>query len=171
MIRYEWLAEMVNENGFVFGAELGVREGTTSKYLLKNCPSLKKLVLVDLWASQPENTGPENYEGIDHDSNYKKVCGLSRYFPDKEIIIIREMTKKAHIYIADHSLDFVFIDADHGFEAVQNDIDFWWPKIRGGGILCGHDYPWKSVENAVKSRLDFYVVADLGENAIWWIRC
>ena len=171
MIRYEWLAEMINENGFVSGAELGVREGITSRYLLKNCSSLERLILVDLWAPQPENTGPENYEDIDHNSNYDMVCRLDKYFPDKEIVIIREMTAKAHAYISDYSLDFVFIDADHGYKAVQSDIDFWRPKVRDGGILCGHDYPWKSVEKAVKSRFVFYDVADLGKNAIWWTQC
>jgi predicted O-methyltransferase YrrM len=39
----------------------------------------------------------------------------------------------------DRSVDFVMVDADHGFESVSRDIEAWWPKIRRGGIMAGHD--------------------------------
>lgn len=38
------------------------------------------------------------------------------------------------------SLDFVYIDGDHAYEAVAADIGAYWPKLRSGGILAGHDY-------------------------------
>ena len=37
-------------------------------------------------------------------------------------------------------LDFGFIDANHKFEAVTLDMNIWYPKIKMGGILAGHDY-------------------------------
>ena len=40
---------------------------------------------------------------------------------------------------ADGSLDFVFIDADHSYEAAKADIAAWRSKVKPGGILCGHD--------------------------------
>lgn len=40
----------------------------------------------------------------------------------------------------DNSLDFVFIDAAHDYESVFNDITYWLPKIKPGGIIAGHDY-------------------------------
>jgi predicted O-methyltransferase YrrM len=40
----------------------------------------------------------------------------------------------------DASLDFVFIDANHTYEAVKRDIDAWLPKMKPGGIISGHDY-------------------------------
>lgn len=41
--------------------------------------------------------------------------------------------------IRDRSLDLVFIDGDHSYGAVQQDILAWMPKIKSGGIICGHD--------------------------------
>jgi predicted O-methyltransferase YrrM len=40
----------------------------------------------------------------------------------------------------DDSLDFVFIDAGHDYDSVTKDITNWYPKIKNGGIIAGHDY-------------------------------
>lgn len=40
---------------------------------------------------------------------------------------------------ADEIADIVFIDADHRYESVKQDLELWWPKVKVGGILCGHD--------------------------------
>lgn len=38
------------------------------------------------------------------------------------------------------SVDFVFIDAEHTFESVARDLAAWWPRVRAGGLMAGHDY-------------------------------
>jgi len=40
----------------------------------------------------------------------------------------------------DESLDFIFIDGNHSFEFVTNDIAEWGKKVKKGGIISGHDY-------------------------------
>eukprot|EP00971_Amphidinium_carterae_P067679 1340279-Amphidinium_carterae.1 len=42
--------------------------------------------------------------------------------------------------VPDGSLDMVFLDADHTYKGVKQDIELWWRKVRHGGILAGHDY-------------------------------
>ena len=57
----------------------------------------------------------------------------------------------------DGSLDFVYIDADHHYDAVKRDIAAWLPKVRSGGIIAGHDfcnYPGFGVIEAVMERFD-----------------
>jgi predicted O-methyltransferase YrrM len=58
------------------------------------------------------------------------------------------------------SLDFVYIDAQHHYEAVKRDIALWWPKVKPGGILAGHDYldgTREQSEFGVKSAVDEFV--------------
>ena len=38
------------------------------------------------------------------------------------------------------ALDYVFLDAAHDYESIRDDIAAWWPKIKAGGWLAGHDY-------------------------------
>lgn len=40
-------------------------------------------------------------------------------------------------------VDLVFIDGDHTYQQVREDIWMWLPHIVEGGILCGHDYGWE----------------------------
>ncbi len=49
----------------------------------------------------------------------------------------------------DQSVDAVFIDASHVEEAVDKDISAWLPKVKPGGVICGHDYDESGVANAV----------------------
>lgn len=52
----------------------------------------------------------------------------------------------------DHSLFFVFLDADHEYEGIRDDIAAWRNKVKPGGILSGHDYrvsAWPGVAKAV----------------------
>lgn len=39
-----------------------------------------------------------------------------------------------------NSVDVVMIDADHSYDYVYADIVSWWPKVKPGGVLMGHDY-------------------------------
>ena len=40
----------------------------------------------------------------------------------------------------DASIDFVWIDGNHDYEAVIDDINSWLPKLKTGGWMGGHDY-------------------------------
>lgn len=54
-------------------------------------------------------------------------------------------------------LDFVFIDGDHSYEMVKAELEAWWPKVKVGGVLSGHDYDhngrgWPGVHKAVHEK-------------------
>ncbi len=46
----------------------------------------------------------------------------------------------ADLFLNRKRADFVYLDGDHSYEAARADIAAWWPIIKSGGILAGHDY-------------------------------
>jgi hypothetical protein len=58
---------------------------------------------------------------------------------------------RAAALFPDASVDFVFLDAAHDEANVTADLAAWWPKIKPGGTLAGHDYDdyWTGVVKAV----------------------
>lgn len=117
------LAKYFAELGFKRGAEIGVGKGFYSKVLLDNIPGLK-LLCVDAW----------NRRGRIY------PIALQTLSPYKNCAIFRSLSMDAVRLIPDGWLDFVFIDADHNYEFVRDDIREWAKKVRKDGIVSGHDY-------------------------------
>ncbi|MDD5394923.1 MAG: class I SAM-dependent methyltransferase [Thiothrix sp.] len=69
----------------------------------------------------------------------------------------------------DGSFQFVFVDADHSYEAVKKDIAAWLPKIKSGGYIGGHDYAEHS--EGVKKAVDeiFGSNVKLVSNQCWLV--
>jgi cephalosporin hydroxylase len=55
--------------------------------------------------------------------------------------------------VADGSVDFVYVDGDHSYDACFADLRAWWPKVKAGGFLGGHDY---SLVDVRKATADFF---------------
>ena len=129
--RFKDLPRLFHELGFKVGAEVGVYTGAYSRSLLKYCPGLK-LYGIDSWVKYG------GYEG-DHLSidAYKLAEENVKGFDCK---LIKSESKEAVQQFPDESLDFVFIDANHSYESVVEDIALWSKKVRKGGIVSGHDF-------------------------------
>ena len=76
---------------------------------------------------------------------------LSKY--GRRVELIRKSSKAAAEEFKNRTLDFVFIDAAHDYESVKKDIEAWYPKVKRGGIISGHDYYASSVRQAVHEYL------------------
>ena len=164
--RFEWLARVVNKRGYRRGVEVGVKTGRTLFHLLDHCPQLQSMMGVDLWAPQPANRGPQNWVKWTHDRNYKTVLNRARQYGPR-CRIVRSYGHKAAKEVADSSLDFVFLDADHSYAGTARDIRAWLPKVRAGGMLSGHDINWPSVQRAVLDVLGRFKFS-LQDDNVWW---
>ena len=114
-------------------AEVGVLAGQVAKWVLR---SVSGSVLDEYWAVDRWMDGTRPRE--DWDSMYKKVCMYMPYFPN--LRVVRMDSVDASSVFRDGHFDMVMIDADHTYGGVAGDIRAWAPKVRAGGILCGHDY-------------------------------
>lgn len=127
------LPEILNAYGCIErGVEVGVCKGEFSEVLLQNWPGT--LWLVDPYASV--DGYPEHY---DHERNREAMCSRVRPFGARAILL-RSTSLEAATTFRDGELDFVYLDADHRYERVREDLHAWWPKIRAGGIFAGDDY-------------------------------
>jgi len=86
--------------------------------------------------------------------------------------VIRADSVAAAAKFPDGSLDFVFIDADRGYEALRRDIAAWAPKVRADGVLAGHghsaEYP--GVIRGVTEYLSRYDAERTIRGTCWWYR-
>ena len=56
------------------------------------------------------------------------------------VIVVRKSSYQAALLLGELAFDMVFIDGDHGYASVAQDIQWWQPLVIEGGLLCGHDY-------------------------------
>jgi hypothetical protein len=164
---YEYTSNFFNGNPqYKIGAEIGIAGGEHIKYLLKNT-KIKKIYGIDpfdinLW-NVPVNIDIEkHYNGV--------VSKLKRH--KGRVEIIRKMSVEGAKDFEDESLDFVFIDAGHGYEDVRDDIEAWLPKVKKTGIIMGHDWDagYNGVEQAVRERFGYdYPIANSGPSHVWYV--
>lgn len=134
----------LDPNGPLSGVEIGVWRGGLSRVLLRRLPQLH-LVMVDPWtipdADDPAARAGELWTTIAQtDRARHKDLALHRTEPyaDRRTVLAQPSVEAAS-RVPDASQDFAFIDGSHMYEHVVADLRAWTPKLKGGGLLCGHD--------------------------------
>ncbi len=153
----QWLVEFVRKHGHVYGAELGVQKGINLKYLINAIPHLH-MIGVDIWADKSVRWDGTKSEDLVHQAenvNSEFYKDLVNFANDNHprVVLYRHFTNYAHKFVEDNSLDFIFIDAGHEYEDVLEDIHYWYPKLKPGGHIMGHDINQPQVRKAVNEKL------------------
>lgn len=144
-INHRWqLAEMLNRRGLVGEAvEVGTHRGEFAEDFLHLWDG-RRLHCVDPWENDAAYAAQARLltgGGADRDADLRECERALRGFLRKgRAVLLRDRSPGAAVAFADASLDFVYLDGDHELVAVVADLAAWWPKIRPGGILGGHDF-------------------------------
>ena len=154
------------------GAELGVKGGRFTGHILAAHKNLH-LITVDLWSARPEaeaHEDGETYDDWDFDTIRAEFDRRTAPFADR-LTVMRMSTLEAAPKVEDESLDFVFIDAEHSYEAVTADIKAWEPKVKPGGWVMGHDYSdrFQGLKRAVDEQFASSDVI-VGGDTVWAVR-
>ncbi len=123
------------------GVEVGTRQGKFAEALLRSWHG-RLLHCVDPWLDMTEDERYVDRSNVSqdvHDRYFREATVRLTRFGDR-CQIHRLTSLHAAEKFADRSLDFAYLDARHHAEAVTEDLELWAPKIRPGGLLCGHDY-------------------------------
>jgi len=127
--RYDLVKQISAHNMTGWAAELGVAHGGYSKYMLDN--KFEKVVSIDFW--QHPDRRQSSLQILGGEKTKGRSCMLWGSF------------KFSASYFSDGMFDFIYID---GFAKTNSGIhletlESWFPKVRDGGIIAGHDYDKK----------------------------
>lgn len=118
---------------YLTGVEIGIAQGYGTEYVLDGM-SLKKFYMIDPYVPYEFNDTPVQ----DFNKMYNET--LNKFKKYANAILIRSKSEEVVSSFKDYSLDFVYIDGNHLYKYTKNDIEMWWPKVKLGGVLSGHDY-------------------------------
>ena len=136
-----------NLKGKLIAAEVGVRAGNHAEAMLDKL-DLKRMYLIDSY--RPYMDGGNFIETKQQMNWCKEMLEKLDKYNDKTTILSLSSHDVSKIIPDDH-FDYIYIDACHEYDLVKEDIEDWYPKIKIGGIIAGHDYmtSWPGVKIAV----------------------
>ena len=115
--------------------EIGCWFGRTTTVLLAGSENDLKLYCVDTFRGSDEHQ--EELKGYYYRGDFEK--NVSQFFGRYEI---REgFSHEISTQFEDRWFDYIWIDASHDYFNVKRDIESWFPKLKSGGLMLGHDYP------------------------------
>ena len=136
----EHLGNLLDVEGMRRGVEVGVQRGMFAESLLKRWHSCRSYQLVDLWGAEVESNYADAAGSVDHVKFMSEAQGRMRAFPHVHTSTCRNFSTLCAAAIANESVDFVYLDARHDYWGVLQDLTAFWPKLRTGGVMAGHDF-------------------------------
>ena len=150
---YGVFSNVINENGYKKVAEIGAGYGAHAKRVMDDTQVSKYIIIDpmqpyedDFWRSLSYYTGTS---GNNFDDLYDLVNGALSNYSSRYTWIRKTSADITSSEIPDNSLDCIFIDGDHSYNAVKKDLEFAWAKVKSGGQILGDDYWMGNVAQAV----------------------
>jgi len=136
MNRHNLLTQIKTEFPKGKGVEIGVFKGSFSKSIVENWEGT--LYMIDPWRP----LGDEYIDASNHKEHldaYSQTMESIQGYEDRAIMI-RALSNQVTNLFSNNSLDFIYIDGNHSYKYVKEDMEIWYPKLKPGGYFAGHDY-------------------------------
>jgi hypothetical protein len=160
---YDLMIDKFDNAQFV---EIGAWKGKSACYMGEKLMEAKKNIkytVIDNFKGNPESKLHAVDEDIINGTLYNTF--INNIKPLKDYInVMRGDSENLYVYWEDKSIDFLFIDGSHTYNAVKKDIELWLPKVKT--IISGHDYDNKEVKMAVDEIFPNHKV--WGEGCLIW---
>lgn len=119
--------------------EIGVREGNTFKSRTSSVSGTA--VAIDCWDLY-EKDSQNDMGRVRSEAENQYILLNDLYKSDENVEIIKAFSNDETVVdkFEDEFFNVIFIDGDHSYEGCLEDLEKWWPKVKSGWILCGHDY-------------------------------
>jgi hypothetical protein len=147
----------IHFDDLIVGVEVGSGTCTSLLTLLDQCPKIKTMYAIDSYSPYvnflkefsddvPSFIADEKY------ADYTKLTGkhnVKYSNHEDKVIFIEEESLKSVKKFEDNSIDFIFLDSYFDSESIKKDIESWYPKIKVGGLISGHDWVSNDLQNIV----------------------
>lgn len=170
----DMLGYWLNQNGLLgVGVEVGSAAGQFAAHILSTWQG-KELHLVDPWENLPPNEYLENHDHVDYEKWFQDCRALAAQDPRAKLHRMRSVEAAKEFPAS--TLDFVYIDGNHSYGHVMEDLDAWCPKVRRGGLISGHDF-YTNIEGGNYCQVDAAVIRWMKEHGMvfsvtpctsWW---
>ena len=121
--------------------EVGCWLGKSLHYLARELQlrgKTNQIYAIDTWSG--DDTLAEHVAKLGGpDKLYQMFLQNMRQFAGR-VLPIRMPSVEAAALFPDEFFGALFLDANHSYEAVRADLEAWYPKVRHGGLIFGHDY-------------------------------
>lgn len=151
---YEAMVNYFTEGIFV---EIGTWEGDSTAFMaekIKESGKNIKFYTIDTFEPYYHTFKKETVQA-DYEKYLNNIEQVWEY-----IITLKGDSCEMASRFDDGSVSFIFIDGDHRYEKIKQDILTWLPKLKPDGIIAGHDYGWNypGVVKAVDEIFDHKVI-------------
>jgi beta-1,4-mannosyl-glycoprotein beta-1,4-N-acetylglucosaminyltransferase len=139
-IAYRELLNLLPENSKI--CEVGVWKGR-SLSMVSDVIRNKKLQVtaVDHFKGTPNEYDDHLVKAArDADIKMQFLDNMANAQIIEQLRMIPRSSEEAAAIVPDNSLDLVFLDADHSYDGFTKDLQLWFPKVKSGGIIAGHDF-------------------------------
>lgn len=155
--RVELMSKICSQFPNGVGVEVGTFKGSFSKQIIQNWNGT--LYMVDVWRGLKDGYIDSSNHLLQSENVYEEAMKNIEGYEDRAVMIRASSEISAKIF-NDHSLDFVYIDANHAYDYVVQDIKLWFPKVKIGGYILGHDYidlDWYNDPNYLPNKKDKHI--------------